>query len=251
MIIGLIGNLGRGKTLGMTFLGHYFLYGTELDHVVSNYSTDITDTYVKNSEDLKEASESREGIYLLDEIWAWMSSRTAMENDTMIDIILNSRKRGCLIIYTVQDLSQVDPILRKNTDLFGVCNHYDKIEVDKDHDVGQIQLIKNNGDLSRNMVYNAELYYGTYDTSEEISTDNESEKYKDYLNDIVEGFNNHSFDSFITGESEPGFESKKEAVSFLELNTDLSNSKKEAIVDEAYRKCKSNGKTGDEKGKGG
>lgn len=242
MIIGLIGNLGRGKTLGMTMLGFYLRKETDLYHVVSNYQTDITTEYVKSSEELEKASKQIEGIYLLDEIWAWFNSRTAMENDTMVDIVLNSRKRGCLIIYTVQDLSQVDPILRKNTDYYGVCSHYEGHEVDSEHDVAEVQLITNNGEVGRNFRYNAETYYGTYNTEEEVSTVDDREKFKDYLEDVKKGIEANEFNSSITGREEYGFDSKREAFSFLELNTDLSHSKKDAIVDEAFRQAKNQNK---------
>lgn len=223
MIIGLVGNLGRGKTLGMTMLGYYLRESTKLDKVVSNYQTDLTTRYVSNAGELDEASQEIEGIYLLDEIWAWMSSRTAMENDDMVEIVLNSRKRGCLIVYTVQDLSQVDPILKNNTDYFGIPTHYESHEVDEDFDVAEVQLIDADGNPARCFKYNAETYYGTYDTSEEVSSVDDREKYNNHIEELKKGF--------IEGE----YEHKKEAWSYLKLNTSLSHSQMDAIVDEAYR----------------
>lgn len=225
MIIGLAGNLGRGKTLGMTMLGHYFKIQTGLTHVVSNYETDITTNYVTNSNELEEMSKNVEGIYLLDEIWAWMSSRDAMKNDEMIDLVLNSRKRGCLIVYTVQNMKMADNILTDITDYYGVCSHYEGHEVGLEHDIAEIQLFNGDGEPVKTFRYNAETYYGTYDTSEEISSQTDAEKYKDKIEMVIEKKNNNEF------------ETKKEAWAFLELHTDLSHSKKDAIIDEAFRKA--------------
>lgn len=237
MIIGLVGNLGRGKTLGMTMLGHYFKYNTRLNNVVSNYETDITTHYVTNANELENMSQEIEGIYLLDEIWAWMSSREAMENDEMIDLVLNSRKRGCLIIYTVQDLKMADNILTDITDYYGICSHYESHEIDADNDIGEIQLINSNGKPVRCFSYNAETYYGTYDTSEEITSQTDAQKYKEIVEEVTEAVACESFDSSITGDREKGFNTKKEAIGFLELHTDLSHTKKEAVVEEAFRKA--------------
>lgn len=235
MIIGLVGNLGRGKTLGMTMLGHVFQLETDLNQVVSNYETDITTDYVTNANELEKISQNVEGIYLIDEIWAWMSSRDAMNNDEMIDLIINSRKRGCLIIYTVQNLKMADNILTDVTDYFGVCSHYESHEIGSDHDVAEVQLINQDGEPVKNYKYNAETYYGTYDTGQEISSTDDAEKYSDVLEDVKNGFENDYFECSITEQEEQGFNTKKDAIGFLELNTDLSHSKKDAIVNEAYR----------------
>lgn len=224
MIIGLFGNLGRGKTLGMTMLGHYMKANTQLNNVVSNYETDITTHYVTNANELEETSKNIEGIYLLDEIWSWMSSRDAMNNDEMIELVINSRKRGCLIIYTVQNAKMADNILTDITDYYGVCTHYEAHEVDANHDVAEVQLITNNGEIGRCFRYNAETYYGTYDTAQEITSQSDAEKYAERINEIEEKLRSGEFDT------------KKEAWSWLELHTDLSHSKKDAITDEAHRR---------------
>lgn len=228
MIIGLIGNLGRGKTLGMTMLGHYLYHESKLNNVVANYQMDLATHYVTSSNELVEASENVEGIYLLDELWAWMNSRESMENDEMVELVLNSRKRGCLIVYTVQDLSQVDKILRNNTDYYGICSHYDATEIGTNHDVAEVQLVSKEGEIKKNFKYNAETYYGTYDTTEEISSVKDVEKLDDIINDIIEGLDNNKFNS------------KKEAWSYLDLHTSLSHSKKDSVVDEAFRRVRQN-----------
>lgn len=230
MIIGFVENLGKGKTLGATYLGYYFKEKTKLSNVVSNYETDLTTHYVDNPTDLERMSQEVEGIYLLDEIWAWMSAREAMENDEMIDFVINARKRGCLVIYTVQNLKLADNVLTDITDYFAIPNHVEAHKTGKPHDIAEIQFVTDDGNLGKTFKYNAEKFYGSYDTSEEISSKTDAEMYKDVIDEVKQKFRDNEF------------EHKKEAVGYLELHTDLSHSKKDAIVDEAYRAVKSDNK---------
>lgn len=223
MIIGLVGNLGRGKTLGMTMLGHYLYYETHYDRVASNYSTDLTTDYMENPVQFDDISQNVEGIYLLDEIWAWADSRKSQENDLMNEVVINSRKRGCVIIYTVQSLDMVDKRLRNNTDYFGICRHYDAAEVGRSHDVAQIQLFNDVGERVNKFTYNAETYYGTYDTTEEVATKSEGDMYKDLIRE-------HKKD-VKAGK----FEKKNELESHLKLQHDLSRAKASDVTNEVFR----------------
>lgn len=224
MIIGLVGNLGRGKTLGMTMLGHYLYYETQYDNVVTNYRTDLTTDYIENPVEFDDISQNTEGIYLLDEIWAWADSRKSQENDLMNEVVINSRKRGCLVIYTVQSLDMVDKRLRNNTDYFGICRHYEDVEVGRTHDVAQILLFDDEGLPVNKFTYNAETYYGTYDTDEEVATKSSTNMYSEHLDEAVEGFKAEKF------------ENKKEVKSYLRLEHDLSKSKADDIATEAFRR---------------
>lgn len=241
MIIGLVGNLGRGKTLGMTMLGHHLYYETRYDSVVTNYRTDLTTDYIENPVEFDNVSQNTDGIYLLDEIWAWADSRKSQENDIMNEVVINSRKRGCLVIYTVQSLDMVDKRLRKNTDYFGICRHYENTEVGRRHDVAQILLYNDDGIPVNEFTYNAETYYGTYNTDEEVATKSSTNMYSEYIEEAYEGYKDERF------------ENKKEVKSYLRLEHDLSKSKSDDIATEAYRRFKNEeqvqqGNNGDDNG---
>lgn len=229
MIVGILGNLGRGKTISMTFLIGYFLDKSRIDNVVTNYETDFTTHYVDNEKELDEMSRKNDfnAIYGLDEIWAWINSRQAMENFDMIEFVLNSRKRGAFIIYTTQKTTQVDPILVENTDYLIVPVHQEPFESDYDHDVVTIYFLKNdNYEVVNKITFNAEAYYGTYDTSEEVAGISDAEKFEDLIEDLIERVKSSEF------------ESKKELKSYLQLHKDLSINKSEAVADDVFRRAK-------------
>lgn len=227
MIIGIIGNLGTGKTLGMTFLGAYFMNETHYDRVVTNYDTDITTDRVNNPKELDDKTQSVEGIYLLDEVWAWADSRDSMDNDLMTEIILNSRKRGCTIIYTTQNLHQVDRRLRGSTDYIAVANHKESFEIDKDNNQGVLYMFDKNLEPVRTFKFNAEMWYDTYDTTEEVSTVKDAKAYEELMEEYKKRVER--------GE----FETKKELRSHIKLNEqEISGSMADDMTTEIFRQIK-------------
>lgn len=227
MIIGFIGNLGTGKTLSTVWLGEYLKENTNYNKVVSNFQVDYSNKIVSNPDELDAETKKSDAIVELDEIWAWMDARDSMNNETMTNIVLNSRKRGCLLIYTTQELRQADVRLRNNTDFIGVPKHVPSWDNKYGHDIIVLHILNKKMEVVNSFVFNAELYYDTYDTTEEISTTSDSEAFDDLITDIQ--------DKAKDGE----FNSKKEAVSFLTMNKDaMSVSKAERIVDEAWRRMR-------------
>lgn len=229
MILGALGNLGRGKTLSMTFLIEYFLEETKIDYVVTNYETDFTTHYVTSETELEEISNREDftAIYGLDELWVWMNSRKAQENFDMTDFVINSRKRGALILYTVQNTRQIDPILVDNTDYFIAPLHKEARETKYDHDIIELIILTNEPyEIVNRFVVNAEAYYGVYDTSEEIAGQSTKEKHEKLFNKVKQQVKN--------GE----FETKKEVKAYLSLNHSISQNKSAMIADEIFREVK-------------
>lgn len=230
MIIGLLGNLGKGKTLTTTFLGLYYLNTLHIDRLVANYEVSGMTDYVSNPEELdKKTKELKEQgvpfILLLDEVWAWMESRKSQQNDTMIEIVLNSRKRGGLVIWNSQKTHLVDKVLVENTDYWGIPNHFEAWETEFNHDLATVQMIQNGNimELGRKFEYNAEAYYDIYDTTEEVSRASEADMYEDLMEEKKE-------------EVKQGiFKNKKELISHLTVKEDLSNAKAERLTDEIFR----------------
>ena len=234
MIIGLLGTMGNAKTLSTVFLGSYWKNITHIDRVVANFNCEIATDYVHSPRDLdRKTEEFKEknitAIYLLDEIWAWMNSRKSAENDLMTEIVLNSRKRGAVIVWTSQRKGLVDLNLTENTDYFGACQHYKKHMIEEEHDLAVLQLVKNSEppETAKKFRYNAETFYNTYDTDEEVSTVSDKDQHSDLMVKIMK--------KFLDGT----FESKKDAHSFLVNNDALgSQGKAERFVSEAVTRLK-------------
>jgi hypothetical protein len=144
VLVAILGNLGKGKTLTLTYLGwnnffirrkkiysNYDLYGIPYTKITTIGSLEslmpLEDENVLNKQEV---------VFLGDELWRWVSSRTigkgAKAVKDLIDrILLGSRKAFVTVIYTTQNLAQVDPWVRRTTDLFiypilynGILNIY-------------------------------------------------------------------------------------------------------------------------------
>ena len=144
MLVAILGNLGKGKTLTLTYLGwnnffirrkkiysNYDLYGIPFTKVTTIGSLEAL-MPLENENVLNK----QEVVFLGDELWRWVSARTigkgAKAMKDLIDrILLGSRKAFVTVIYTTQNLAQVDPWVRRTTDLFiypilynGILNIY-------------------------------------------------------------------------------------------------------------------------------
>jgi hypothetical protein len=144
MLVAILGNLGKGKTLTLTYLAwnnffirrkkiysNYDLYGVPYTRITTIGSLEslmpLEDENVLNKQEV---------IFLGDELWRWISARTigkgAKAMKDLIDrILLGSRKAFVTVIYTTQNLAQIDPWVRRTTDLFvypilynGILNIY-------------------------------------------------------------------------------------------------------------------------------
>jgi len=222
MIIGLEGNLGAGKTVGMVYLG--LILKEDLDiHTVSNISVEYSNQKVKGVRELNNVSNQFEGQMLLDEVWAWADSRKSNQNDAITQLVIYSRKRGWIVIYTTQSLHQVDKRLRENTDIVIRCSHTSHPE----QDVARLQLFDMN-ELKhiRTITYNPEPIYSMYDTKEEVEVKDKSTKLEPIVDDIQELF------------KEDKFETKKEAKAYINMNYSCSQNDADTVVTEAKRRLK-------------
>lgn len=224
MIIGIKGNLGAGKTLVLTLL--MILADEKLSQtskIVTNYQTDVTDVYASNPMDLEEISKDYEGIQGLDEVWAWADSRKSGENDIFNEMIINSRKRGWIVIYTTQDFHMVDKRLRDNTDYGIVPEHHKRPERD---DRAKLHVYTmSDGELDVHVAsksFNPEAIYGKYDTTEEVGTKSKSNIYED----IIE-----KYKSKLEAEE---YDHKNEMIADLKLDEELSNNDAKTITDKVF-----------------
>lgn len=113
-LIGIIGTMGTGKTLALTWLA-YHQYNKFKRTVYSNYHlTQIPYIPISSKIDVKDMVD---GFVALDELWFWADSRksTSHQNRFINGILLKSRKRMLEIGYTTQSLNQIDKRIRDNT----------------------------------------------------------------------------------------------------------------------------------------
>jgi ABC-type dipeptide/oligopeptide/nickel transport system ATPase component len=118
MIIGIVGELGCGKTLLLTHLG-------KLMHdcgytVYSNYKLNFPHNLIDEANILSNLTKESKNIFLFDELWLTADSRKSMSlsNFILSSSVLQSRKLSCDIFYTTQHSRQVDIRIRNVTNLF-------------------------------------------------------------------------------------------------------------------------------------
>lgn len=115
VIVGILGELGTGKTLTMTYMAEY-RFRKKGFPVYANYGYKNRTKFIKKPSMLNKL---KDGCVALDEVWLWLDSRAFMKkaNKFLGVVLLKSRRRGLDILYTAQDFSQVDKRLRNVTDI--------------------------------------------------------------------------------------------------------------------------------------
>jgi hypothetical protein len=115
VLFGIVGELGAGKTLSLTFLTwKNWLFRKQ--RIFSNYHLfQIPYTYIDSVEKM---DAMREGFFCADEFWLWIDSRCARKsvNKVVADILLKSRKRDLTYCFTSQLLELLDKRVRKVMD---------------------------------------------------------------------------------------------------------------------------------------
>ena len=114
VLFGIVGELGSGKTLALTFLAHN--HASKGSNVFSNYRLYGIPFYpVKRADELDSI---RDGFCAFDELWTWLDSRVSLskKNRIVANILARSRKRKLTIAYTTQTMGQIDRRVREVTD---------------------------------------------------------------------------------------------------------------------------------------
>lgn len=115
VLMAIVGELGAGKTLTMTYLVWRHWYYKKRK-IYSNYTLyGIPFTLVNSLQDFEKISD---GVFAGDELWSWADSRLSQKsrNRFISTILLKSRKRGLTVLYTTQSFDQIDKRIRKVTD---------------------------------------------------------------------------------------------------------------------------------------
>ena len=112
-----VGELGAGKTLSLTYLAYRnFLKGKK---IYSNYWLSFPHTRINSVEEL---DLMKSGFFAGDELWLWIDARasTSKKNKIVSSILLKSRKRDIHFSYTTQSFRQVDTRIRNVTDFIAI-----------------------------------------------------------------------------------------------------------------------------------
>ena len=115
VIVGIIGELGTGKTLTLTYMAEAKFRRKGIK-VFANYGYKNRHKFIKKPDMLDTI---KNGCVALDEVWLWMDSRNfaTKGNKVIGKILLKSRRRGLDIMYTAQSFDQVEKRLRNVTDI--------------------------------------------------------------------------------------------------------------------------------------
>lgn len=114
-LIAIVGELGEGKTLGLTYLAFWNKVMKNKNIYANYHLKNIPYTHVNTLEQLDKI---KQGMFFADELWFWIDCRASKNkrNKFISDILLKSRKRGFHIFYTTQRFGQIDIRVREITD---------------------------------------------------------------------------------------------------------------------------------------
>lgn len=165
MLIAVVGELGAGKTLSMTYLVWRNWYYKK-KKIYSNYKLySIPFTYVNSLQDFEQI---HDGVFAGDELWSWADSRLSQKarNRFISTILLKSRKRGLTVMYTTQSFDQIDKRIRKVTDFVAYPI------INRTNEVCKLLIFRGNNPSPHNLMHT--LYFKTepvfklYNSNEEI-----------------------------------------------------------------------------------
>lgn len=112
-IVMVSGKQGVGKTMVMTALGYMnYLSGIK---IYSSYWLNFDFEAVTSIDDLYKM---RNGLFLADELWRWLSARRSMKIDNLeilSDVVENLRKRNMNMIFSTHNPMHIDTMVRRIT----------------------------------------------------------------------------------------------------------------------------------------
>jgi hypothetical protein len=117
VLMAIIGGLGAGKTLCLTYLA-WRNYRKGLK-IFSNYHLAIPHNPVNTVNDILDM---KKGFFAGDELWSWIDARASMSKKNKIvgNFLLTSRKRDVNFAFTTQTFNQVDIRIRRVCDFIAI-----------------------------------------------------------------------------------------------------------------------------------
>jgi len=126
MIVGIVGQMGSGKTLSMVFFAYH--YQKQGKKILSNFRVRFPHRIITKKDIIEYgkgcSKELEDTLICLDEVQIMLDSRLhAKKGNRLISyMLLQSRKRSVDWFYTTQQFHNVEKRLRENTDLIIECS---------------------------------------------------------------------------------------------------------------------------------
>lgn len=167
VLFGILGELGSGKTLGLTYLAwhNWFNKGRK---IFSNYNLyGFPFTKISTLPDL---DKMKSGFFAGDELWLWLDSWGKRDDKKRMvsSILLKSRKRDITIAYTSQTVKQIVKRVRDVTDFLAYPIMF------PDNSACKMLIMRGGTDRpvpvhgQPPLYFNCEPVFAMYDTREEV-----------------------------------------------------------------------------------
>lgn len=170
---GIIGKLGRGKTLSAVVVAWISKYKFDTKIITNMESLTFADYVIHDIEELPILKENLDMnyryLFLIDELSVLLDSRRGMTKGSVNKTheLLQLRKLNTSFLYTVQNAGMIDIRVREITDNFYLPYYYKKynyILLEKIL-VGNINMIQHTGIFSK-VLKNVDKFYRFYNTQE-------------------------------------------------------------------------------------
>lgn len=160
MLVGIVGKMGTGKTLTLTYLA--MKERKKHRKIYSNYKLNFPYKPIKN---LNDFDKIRNGVFCADELWLWLDSRESgqAKNKFGSKILAKSRKRGIDVYYTTQHIMQIDARVRRVTDYLIFPQIKNGILI-----MEMYEYYNNSMEFLKKIQVQANKLFDYYDTSEEV-----------------------------------------------------------------------------------
>lgn len=164
MLVIILGNLGSGKTLIMTFLA---LLNNKL--IWSNYFIDSINYRELEVIDLFDLPDNIN--LLMDEGYAWLESRASHDslNEYLSSILYHSRKTFTDIYITTPDFSTIDKRFRKLANYIIFCEHRENFEIDDFHFIFYDKENNSYGNITLDYL-DSKPFFKLYNTYEKVES---------------------------------------------------------------------------------
>lgn len=179
-IMGIVGLLGVGKTLSLTYMGiRNYLKGKK---IYANYWLAFDYNFVSSVDGIerinnpkilsKTGEEKVPSTFLGDELWSWLDSRESprKRNKFLTGLLLKSRRRKYDVFYTAQDIMQIDARLRRVTNFIA----FPQMSPDKNSCILEIRELINYGlgkcrvgRKVKTLTFRTKFIFELYDTEDE------------------------------------------------------------------------------------
>jgi len=177
---GIIGKLGKGKTLSSVALAWISKYKFNVKIITNMKSLTFTDYYIHDITELpvlkEKLSLDYRYLFLIDELSVLLDSRRGMvkENIKKTHELLQLRKLNTSFLYTVQQAGMIDVRVREITDNYYLPYFYESknyILLEK-IEIGNMNMIRHTGIFTKK-INNIDKFYKFYDTHETFYNDDE------------------------------------------------------------------------------